>query len=80
MVFENEKVENEEIENEEVKNEEIKNEKDVVNHSSVSVNPQPSSADVVTHPVTIHNDGDDVIQQSSSPAPALKSGHYPLWS
>ena len=49
-----------------------------MNHSSVSADPQPSSANVVMHLITIHNDDNDVIQQSFSPVSALKSSHYPL--
>ena len=72
-------LENEEVENEEVENEEDENEEDVVDHSSVFMDPQSSSADVMVHPVTIHDDDDDVIQQSFSSASASRLSCYLLW-
>ena len=53
--------ENEEVENEKVENEKVENEKNVVNYLSVSVDPQPLSANMMTHSIIIYNNNDDVI-------------------
>ena len=47
------------LKNEEIENEKIENEENVMNHSFVSADSQPSSADVMTHSITIYNDDDD---------------------
>ena len=50
-----------------------------MNHLFVSVDSQPLSVNVITHPVIIYDNNDNVIQQSFSSIFALKLNCYPLW-